>query len=100
MCCQVLVYDLSTCFLETLSAMSFPLSTAFIGSHKFGCVVPSFTLHSKRSLISVFISSLTKLSLSSALFSFHVYVGFLIFLMLDPDDLKRCIRLFQCSCIC
>jgi hypothetical protein len=40
-------------------------------SHKFGYVVPSFPLHSKKS----FISSLTKLPLSyhRALFIFHVF---------------------------
>jgi hypothetical protein len=32
--------------------------------HKFGYVVASFSLNSKKSLISLFISSLTKLSLS------------------------------------
>jgi hypothetical protein len=35
--------------------MSFPLSTAFIVSHKFGCVVSSFSLNSKKSLISLFL---------------------------------------------
>ena len=43
--------------------MSFPLSTAFIVSHKFGYVVPSFWFNSKTSF-NFFISSLTKLSLS------------------------------------
>jgi hypothetical protein len=30
---KLLVYDLSSCFLEVLRAMSFPLGTAFIVSH-------------------------------------------------------------------
>ena len=79
---KLLVYALSSFFLEALRAMSFPLSTAFIVSHKFGYVVPSFSLNSKKSLISFFISSLTKLLLSKELISFHVYVGFLLFLLL------------------
>jgi hypothetical protein len=44
--------------------------------------VPSFSLNFKKSLISFFISSLTKLFLNRALFSFHVYVGFPLFLLL------------------
>jgi hypothetical protein len=79
---KLLVCALSSFFLAALRAMSFPLSNVFIVSHKFGYVVPSFSLNSKKSLISFFISSLTKLSLSRALFSFHVCVGFLLFLLL------------------
>jgi hypothetical protein len=71
---KLLVYALSSFFLEALRAMSFPLRTAFIVSHKFGYVVASFSLNSKKSLISFFISSLTKLSLSRVFFSFQVYV--------------------------
>jgi hypothetical protein len=48
--------------------------------HKFGYVVASFSLSSKK--ISFFISSLTKLSLCRVLFSFHVHVGFLLFMLL------------------
>jgi hypothetical protein len=51
-------------------------------SHKFGYVVASISINSKKSLISFFISSLTKLSLNTVLFSFHVYVGFLLFMLL------------------
>jgi hypothetical protein len=76
-------------FMEALRAMSFLLSTAFIVSYKFGYVVPSFLLNSKKSLISFFISSLTKLSLTRALFSFHVYVGFLLFLLLLDTSLNQ-----------
>ena len=53
-------------------------------SHKFGHVVSSFSLNSKKSSI----SSLTKLSLSSVLFSFHVYVGFLLFSLLLTTSLS------------
>ena len=63
-------------------AMSFLLRTAFIVSHKFGYVVTSFSLNSKKSLISFFIPSLTKVSLSRVLLSFHVNVGFLLFMLL------------------
>jgi hypothetical protein len=49
---------------------------------KFWYVVTSFSLNSTMSLISFFISSLTKLSLSRVLFSLHVYVGFLLFMLI------------------
>jgi hypothetical protein len=81
------VYALSSFFLEALRAMSFPLSIAFIVFYKFGYFVASFSLNSKQSLISFFISSLTKLSLSRVLFSFHVYVGFLLFMLLLKTSL-------------
>jgi hypothetical protein len=37
--------------LEALRSMSFLLRNAFIASHKFGYVVASFSLNSKKSLI-------------------------------------------------
>jgi hypothetical protein len=83
---KLLVYALSSFSLEALRAMSFPLCTAFIVSHKFGYVVPSFSLNSK--VFNFFISSLTKLSLSRVLFSFYVYVGFLLFLLLLKTSLS------------
>jgi hypothetical protein len=52
---KLLVYALSSFFLEALRAMGFPLCTAFIVSHKFGYVVASFSLNSKKSLISLFL---------------------------------------------
>jgi hypothetical protein len=77
------VYALSSFFLEALRAVSFPLRTAFILSHLFGYVVTSFSLNSKKSLISFFlISSLTKLLLSKVQFSLHMNVGFLLFMLL------------------
>ena len=72
---------LSSFFLEALIALSFPLRTAFFVSPKFGYVVVSFSLNSKKSLISFFISSLTKVSLGRALFSSQVNVGFLLFML-------------------
>jgi hypothetical protein len=79
---RLLVYALSSFFLEALRAMSFPLRIAFIVSYKFGHVLASFSLNSKKSLISFFLSSLTKESLSRVLFSFLVNVGFLLFMLL------------------
>ena len=76
------MYALSIFFLEALRAMSFPLRTVFIVSHKFGYVVPSFSLNSRKPLIYFFFSYLTKLSLNRVLFIFHVYVGFLLFMLL------------------
>jgi hypothetical protein len=67
------VYAFSSLFLEALRAMSFPLRAAFIVSHKFGYVVASFSLKTKKSLISYFISSLTKLSLSRVLCMWAFY---------------------------
>jgi hypothetical protein len=68
--------------------MSFPLTTAFIVSHKFLYDVSSFSLNSKKPFISFFISYLTKLSLSRALFSFHVYVCFPLFLLVFKTNLS------------
>jgi hypothetical protein len=51
-------------------------------SHKFGYEVASFSLNSKKSLISFFIPSLIKVSLRRVLFSFHVNVGFLLVILL------------------
>jgi hypothetical protein len=45
------MYALSSFFLEALRTRSFPLSTAFILSHKFAYDVPQFSLNSKKSLI-------------------------------------------------
>jgi hypothetical protein len=79
---NLLVYAISSLVLAALRDMSFPLRTSFIVSHKFGYVMPSLSLNSKKSLISLFISSLNKLSLNRVLFSFHVNVGFLLFMLL------------------
>jgi hypothetical protein len=68
--------------------MNFPLTTAFIVSHKFCYDVSSFSLHYKKLLISFFIASLTKLSLSRVLFSFHVNFGFLLFMLLIKFSLS------------
>ena len=59
---KLLLYPLSSFLLEAFKAISSPLRTAFIVSHKFGYVVASFSLNSKMSLISFFISYLTELS--------------------------------------
>ena len=79
---KLLVYALSSFFLEALRALRFPLRNTFIVSHKFGNVVASFSLNSKKSLISFFTSSLTKVLLSRMLFNFQVNVGFLLLMLL------------------
>jgi hypothetical protein len=56
---KLLVYALYSFSFEALRAMSFPPRTSFILSHKFGYVVVSFSLNSKKSSISFFIFSLT-----------------------------------------
>jgi hypothetical protein len=63
--------------------------------------MPSFPLNCKKSFFFLFFS-LTKLSLTKALISFHVYVGFLLFLLLLKSNLvhgslKGCMGLFQYS---
>jgi hypothetical protein len=69
--------------------MSFPLSPAFIVSYNFGYAVPSFSLNSKFLKISFLLfSSLTKLFLSRAGFSFHVYVDLLLFLLVLRNSLN------------
>ena len=83
---KLLLYDLSSFFLEALRTMCFPLSTALIVSHKFGYSVPSFSLSSKESWIFFFISS--NLSLSRKLLSFHLYVGFLLIFLLLKTSLS------------
>jgi hypothetical protein len=69
---KLIMCALSRFFLEAIRAISFPHSTAFIVSHKSWYDAPSFSLNSKKSLISFINSSLTKLSLIRLLFSFHV----------------------------
>ena len=79
---KLLVYALSSFVLEELRDLSFPLRKASFVSHKFGYVVASFSLNSKQSLISFFIPSLSKVSLRRVLFSFHVNVEFLLYILL------------------
>ena len=78
---KLVVYALTSFFLEALRTMSFSLSTSLIVSHKFGCALLPFSLNSKKSLIFVFIPSLTKVSLRRVLFCFHVNVGFVLFML-------------------
>ena len=85
---KLVVYAPSNFFLEALRMMSLPLSTAFIVSHEFANLEPSFSLNSKKSLISFFISFLTKLLLSRELFSFHMYLGFLLLLFFLKTSLN------------
>jgi len=47
---KLLLYSLSSLFMEALRATSFHISTAFIVSHNFGYIVSSFSLNSKKSL--------------------------------------------------
>jgi len=100
---KLLIYALSCFFLQALRAMSFRFSTAFTGSPKFGYVVSSFSLNSEKYLISFFISSLTTLSLSRALFIFHVNVHILSLLLLKTsfsrwwsDRMHGIISIFLC----
>jgi len=99
---KLLGYDLSSLFLKALKTMSFPFSTVAIVSHKFGYVVPSFSLNSKRSLISFFISSFTMLSLSSASMCMWAFCCFCCYLRqaLVHAELIGCMGLFLSPSIC
>jgi hypothetical protein len=66
---KLLVCALSSFFFGGTQSYAFYLRNAFIVPHKFRYVVATFSLNSKKSLISSFIFSLTKLSLSRVLFS-------------------------------
>jgi hypothetical protein len=49
----------------------------------------SFSLNSKKFLISFFSPSLIKVSLSKVLYSFHVNIGFLLFMLLLNISLSQ-----------
>jgi hypothetical protein len=75
--------------------MNFPLSTAFIVSHRLMYVVPSLSLnYKKKKVFNFFISSLTIFSLNRELFCFHVYVN-LVFVCVCV-----CVLLCLCFCFC
>jgi hypothetical protein len=63
--------------------MSFPLRATFIVSHKFVYIVASFSLNFKKSLISVFISSLTKESFSFVQFSHECWLSIIYVVIED-----------------
>jgi hypothetical protein len=77
------------------SDLSFPLSTAFIVSHKFGYVVPSFSLNYKKASISLFLSWPSyhwvsrHCSASLCMWDFCYFYCYWI-LTLVHDDLMRC----------
>jgi len=101
---ELLVYTLSSFFLEALRAMNFSISTAFIGSHKFWCVVTSFLLNSRKSLISLF-HSWTSYHWEEHCLAPMCMWAFCHFCCywrpaLVWGNLIRCMRLFQCSYIC
>ena len=78
----MLLWDCSSFFMNVLNAVDFSLHTAFIVVYKFGYVMPSFSLYSRKSFITFLISSLIQYSSNRELFSFHEFVGFLLFLFL------------------
>ena len=78
---KLLIYALSNFYLEAPRAMRFPLSFSSILCHNFVYAVPSFSLNSKNVFI-FFLSCLGKLFLSTVVFSFLMYVTFLLFLLL------------------
>ena len=103
---KLLMCALSSFFLEALRAMSFHLRNAFIVSHKFGYVVASFSLNSKKSLISFFIPSLTKVSLKSVVqFPRECWLSIIYVVIEEQTDLVHgdligCMGQFQYFCIC
>ena len=73
---------LFSCFLSyACIAMNFPLSTAFIVSHRFWVVVFSFSFVSMHILISFLISSVICWLFRSVLFSLHMLEFLIVFLL-------------------
>ena len=70
--------------MNELSVKNFPLSTAFMVSHKFEYALSSFSLTPRKSPI----SSLTKWSLRIELVIFHETVVFLLFLLLLKSSIN------------
>jgi hypothetical protein len=66
--------------MQAFSATNLLLRTASIVSHVFVYVFYKFSLHSRKSLNSFFMSILAQFSFSADFFSFHKFVGFLLFL--------------------
>ena len=105
-CCPVklLVYVLSHFFVEALRAISFPLSSAFIVSHKFGYVVASFSLNSKKSLISLFLSWPSYLWVECCSTSKYMWTFYSLCCYWRPalvhGNLIVCMGLTHSSCIC
>ena len=102
-----IMWAFSLFFMWALSAMYFPLSTAFIVSHRFGYVMSLFLLNSRKTLIFFFISYLTRGWYSSWVFSFHEFVGFLgLELLLNSNfipswsDSTKVVTTFFCICGC
>jgi hypothetical protein len=101
---KFLVWELSNFYMEALNAMNFPLGTAFIMFHKFGYIMPSFSLISRKPLISFF-SLYWPRDHWVELFSFYECIVFLVFLLLLKSTKNPCWSdkiqgLFQVSCIC
>ena len=102
--CAFKLLELFNFFKKALNAMNLCFSTSFIVSQKFGYDVPSFSLNSRESLTSFFISSPTQWSLSRELSSFHELVGFMVFVLLmkssfNPWWSDKIQWLFQFCCI-
>jgi len=100
---KLLKYALSCFFLQALRAMIFPLSAAFIVSHKFQYVVSSFSFTSKKSLI--FFLCLqwpTKLSLTSTSMYMWAFCPICCYwsVALVRGFLIGYMGLFLSSCIC
>src|SRR5574337_1323990 len=81
--CRVRLFiGLFSCFLTyACIAMNFPLSTAFIVSHRFWVVVFSFSFVSMHILIYFLISSVICWSFSSVLFSLHMLEFLIVFVL-------------------
>ena len=99
--CRVRLFIwLFPCFLRyACIAMNFPLSTAFIVSHRFWFVALSFSLVSMHILISFLISSVICWLFRSVLFSLHMLEFLIVFLrnwdlVLMHYGQKRCLEWF------
>jgi hypothetical protein len=79
---RLFIWDLSVLLIYELIAINFPLWTAFAVSHRFWWIVFSFSLTSRKLLISSFISLVTHWSLSNVLFNFQLFAYFLLLFLL------------------
>jgi hypothetical protein len=98
------VYAFFSFFLQALRAMGFPVRTAFILSHEFGYVVPSFSLNSKMPLISLLLpwqsyDWVECCSASMCMWAFHCFCCYWKPALAYVDKIG-CMGLFQSSCIC
>ena len=76
---NLILWEISNLIMNALSAMNIPRKTVFNVFFILGYAAHSLSLNSRKSLSSFFISALFQLLFRKELFSFHEFVGFLLF---------------------